>query len=127
MAALVLTADLMLQSQLAGAAARAQATVALAGNAEALCARLAENSLNHNGQARLVALDLSVGGLNVEELVTRIRALAPEATILAFGPHVQHERLETAKAAGCDMVISRGKFHAEMDALLARYAAAAGP
>jgi DNA-binding response OmpR family regulator len=120
MAALVLTRDLVLQSQLAGAAARAGTQLAVAGTVEALLAQLAADA----DGLRLIILDLSLDPLDVAQLVPRIRALAPSATVLAFGPHVHHERLDAARQSGCDLVLSRGKLHAEMDALVAQYAAA---
>ena len=117
MTALALVTDLMTQSQISGAAARTGVTVETAGTAESLLAKLA------GGQARLVVLDLSQTGLDPAELVPRLKAaMAEGSTILAFGPHVHKQRLTAAAEAGCDVVISRGQFHAEMDALLTRYA-----
>jgi hypothetical protein len=39
-----------------------------------------------------------------------LRAAAPEARILAFGPHVDDDRLEAARAAGADLVLARSRF-----------------
>ena len=66
-------------------------------------------------------VDLSQSGLDITGLVAQIKAVAPAATIVAFGPHVHRERWPR-REAGCDVVLSRGGFHAEMDALLARFA-----
>ena len=66
---------------------------------------------------RLLIVDLETTGLEITDLITRL----PESNrprILAFGPHVHHTRLEAARAAGCDMVVSRGRFSAELPALL---------
>ena len=41
-------------------------------------------------------------------------------TIVAFGPHVHEERLAAAREAGCDEVVSRGQFFAQLDAILGR-------
>ena len=39
-----------------------------------------------------------------------IRAAAPDARIVAFGPHVDDELLERARAAGADTVLARSQF-----------------
>jgi hypothetical protein len=39
-----------------------------------------------------------------------LRAAAPDARILAFGPHVEDDRLEAARAAGADLVLARSRF-----------------
>lgn len=107
-----LSTDLMLMSQLAGAAQRAGATVDTVANLESLIERVRQNA------ASLVLIDLATPALDVELAVAQLRALPQPPTILAFGPHVQGARLELARQAGCDRVISRGQFHAQMEAIL---------
>jgi len=34
--------------------------------------------------------------------------------VIAFGPHIQTARLEGARAAGCDVVLSRGQISANL-------------
>lgn len=65
-----------------------------------------------------VFVDLTMPGLNIAEAVQAIRTAAPAAQIVAFGPHVQMPQLDLAQAAGCDAVLTRGQFHAGLDALL---------
>ncbi len=115
MSALVLTADLVLISQLSGAAMRSGTTVEVAGSIEDLLSKA------DAGEPSLVILDLSHAGLVPGDVVGRLKPLLPAATILAFGPHVHKGRLAAASAAGCDTVMSRGQFHAEMDAILREY------
>ncbi len=112
MPALVLTTDLLLQSQLAGAAARAGRSVEAVASADALLAKLV------SAPCRLIILDLARDGFDVAELLRQLKQQAPTATIVACGPHVHRQRLADAKAAGCDVVMSRGQFHAEAEALL---------
>jgi len=45
-----------------------------------------------------------------------------DVPVLAFGPHKHVEGLRAAKLAGVTRVVSNGQFHAEMGALLERYA-----
>lgn len=68
---------------------------------------------------KLIVLDLTTTGLDLATVVPQLRQLAPGATIIAYGPHVQEERLAAAQAAGCDHVLTRGQWNAQMDHLLA--------
>lgn len=116
MSAVALVSDLAMQSQLAGAAERAGVNLAFAGDLEAACAKV--ESLTPT----LVIVDLSEASHDPRTLVPRLKQVLPQAaTIVAFGPHVHKERLARALAAGCDLVISRGQFHAEMAEILKRY------
>lgn len=116
MPAVILSTDLMLGSQLSGAAARTGVSVQSCGSAEKLLERIAP------GDTALVILDLGLPGLDVAALVAAIRQRSATAKIIAFGPHVHKERLAAAAAAGCDRVMSRGQFHATMDELLLEHA-----
>ena len=63
-----------------------------------------------------MVLDLETAGLNPSTLLGNDKpADASSPKILAFGPHVHAKRLADARAAGCDEVLSRGEFHAQMD------------
>jgi AmiR/NasT family two-component response regulator len=115
--ALALISDLMTSSQAASAAQRAGTTLDVALSVDALVAK-AEAT-----RPTLVIVDLSHPNLDVAAAIARLKPLlAPGGAILAFGPHVQHERLEAARAAGCDAVISRGEFHAKIEQILAQRA-----
>jgi DNA-binding NarL/FixJ family response regulator len=109
---LVLTTDLLLQSQLAGAVERAEQPVHVVGSVDGLVSAL------ETGPARLVILDLSLSAIDPSTLVPQLKQKLPDTTIAAFAPHVHRQRLADAKAAGCDVVMSRGQFHAEAEALL---------
>ncbi len=64
----------------------------------------------------LVLLDLSLPGAAPDTIVPKLRAdLSPGSRILAFGPHVHARLLAAARDAGCDLVVSRGEFHARID------------
>jgi DNA-binding NarL/FixJ family response regulator len=112
MTVLVLTTDLLLQSQLSGAAERAGQPVESVGSAAELLAIAAKAA------PRLVILDLSLSAIEPSVLVPQIKQQSPAARVVAFGPHVHRQRLADAKAAGCDSVMSRGQFHAEAEGLL---------
>jgi DNA-binding response OmpR family regulator len=115
MPAVALISDLVMQSQVAAAAARVGVTVEIVNSAEALLAKA------QTRRPRLVILDLSHPGLDAAQLVPRLKELLSRgAGTLAFGPHVHAARLAAAREAGCDVVISRGQFHAQMDEILRR-------
>ncbi|MBI2823988.1 MAG: response regulator transcription factor [Planctomycetia bacterium] len=118
MPALLLTTDLATSSKVSAAAARQGTRLAVAMSVEALCDKAAAEGFD------IAILDLSAAGLDVRALVRRLRALpAPPRAILAFGPHVHESLLAAAREAGCDAVVSRGQFHAQVDRILAGEAA----
>jgi DNA-binding NarL/FixJ family response regulator len=119
MTAVLFSTDLVAASAAAGAAARVKAPLTTALSLADLQTRLA------SAPARLVVVDLSTPGLNIHELVPLLRAAAPSARILAFGPHVHEARLAAARTAGCDEVVSRGQFHSRMEQIFAQVAAPA--
>lgn len=67
---------------------------------------------------RLLIVDLETTGLDVAVLLSQL-PVPNRPPVLAFGPHVHHQRLESARQAGCDLVVSRGRFSAELPGLLA--------
>lgn len=71
--------------------------------------------------ARLVIIDLSTPGIDIESIVTNIRRHSPQAVVVAFGPHVHEAKLRSATEAGCDRVLSRGQFSAQIDSILKDY------
>ena len=114
MAVLALVSDLMMQSQMSGAAQRAGVKLIVAGSESQLAARAAE------GDVDLVVVDLSHPGIDPASIMQQLKPLLSAASrTLAFGPHVHKPLLETAAVAGFDAVMSRGQFHASMDRLLA--------
>ena len=101
-----------------GAAGRAGVPFEIVSTPDSLVVR-AESS-----GAKLVVLDLNVAGLNLGELVLRLKQLPTSPTVAAFGPHVQEGRLAAAAEAGCDLVMPRGQFHAQVDEILRQFATA---
>ena len=51
-------------------------------------------------------------------LVQTAKALDPTLPILAFGSHVDVERQQAARAAGCDRVVANSKFSADLPGLV---------
>lgn len=114
MPAVLLTADLACSSQVTGAGQRAGVEVSVAMTVSRLLELAAETF------PRLVILDLTTPGLNCTATLGELKSLPqPPESIIAFGPHVHEARLQEAQAAGCDLVLARGQFYAQVGRLLA--------
>lgn len=112
---LLLTADLMCSSQVAGMARGLGLALVACGTADRLLTAAAEGP-------SIVALDLNAAGIDPAELVPRLRSAAQApAAIVAFGPHVHESRLAAAQQAGCDAVLARGQFYSQGEHILRRY------
>lgn len=80
------------------------------------------------GPFDLVLLDLQACTGDAGGLVERVRALLEPRTaqagtpvrIIAFGPHVHHQRLEEARSAGVTMAVSRGELLGDFASLVER-------
>jgi DNA-binding NarL/FixJ family response regulator len=114
MPVVALISDLMMQSQVGGAALRVGVELQIAGSESQLIEKAAA------GDVGLVLVDLSHPGINPERVMQQLKPLLSEAVrTVAFGPHVHKLLLEAAIAAGFDAVLSRGQFHSQMDQVLA--------
>jgi DNA-binding NarL/FixJ family response regulator len=113
MQVVLLSTDLMVVSRVQGAAAQASISVRTAGSVSQAVELLRELP------ADLLIVDLSLPALAIDALMEEVRTSRSSAVrIVAFGPHVHADRLEAARAAGCNGVMSRGQFFAQVDALL---------
>jgi hypothetical protein len=66
--------------------------------------------------AEVVIVDLARGA----DQVAQVRASHPGARIVAYGPHVDDEAMDAAKAAGADVVLPRSRFFRDPAAALGR-------
>lgn len=107
--------DLMFDSRISGAAQQAGMTI------ESVAGVAAATELAARGGCRVVVADLTVPGLSAAELISRLNeecVAVGRPEVIAFGPHVQTGRLEAAREAGCDQVLTRGQFDARLNELL---------
>ena len=103
---LILSGDLMLLSTLHGIAKQCGLESIQAGNVQA--------ALDNGDQdCRVAFIDLQLPGLQIIEDAARLRESFERLSLIACGPHVHAARLEAAKQAGCDYVVSRGQFDRE--------------
>ena len=118
MTIVLLSGDLMGASRVEGAVRQAGADFRLVPTIDAAAAICGQQPV------AAVMVDLATPGLDPAELVQRIHSGADQPpAIIAFGPHVLDERLAAAEQAGCDQVLSRGQFMAQIQEVLARYVA----
>ncbi len=106
----------MLSSHATGAAQRAGCELRVVASVDAASQAVACEDI------RLIVIDLGTPGNDPSSVVPRLRSDASrEIAVVAFGPHVQKQRLNAAREAGCEMVISRGQFHSQTEDILRRY------
>jgi AmiR/NasT family two-component response regulator len=108
---LILCRDLFFSSQLQGAAQRAGGQPRLA------LSQTQVLSILNEGPADAVIVDLETPNLDLPALRA---ALPSPGRLLAFGPHVRAELLESAAQAGCDAVLTRGQAAAALEEVLRR-------
>jgi DNA-binding NarL/FixJ family response regulator len=120
MSIVLLSADLMVVSRVEGAGAKAGTSVravsTAAGAVEACRA----------ASAAILVVDVGTPSLDIGSLVRDVKStVGAAARVVAFGPHVHAERLAAAEQAGCNEVVSRGQFFAQLDEILRRSAGVA--
>ncbi|QDS98915.1 hypothetical protein HG15A2_22030 [Adhaeretor mobilis] len=115
---ILLSGDLMSSSRLEGAVRKQSARLAVASSPERALELAADE------QARLVLIDLTLGGLDLAVWLPNLREQCGErVAALAYGPHVHEANLQAARQAGCDGVVSRGGLDRKVDELLAGFLA----
>jgi len=75
------------------------------------------------GAPTVVLIDLTMSGVDLNELLARLKATDPAPqSVMAFGPHVHRQRLDAARQAGCDRVLTRGQLHEHAAEVLGEFA-----
>jgi CheY-like chemotaxis protein len=113
---LLLSRDLIFTSKITGTARELGHRVVVAGNT-ALAFSMIEQ-----WRPRVVFVDLTAGEIvSTPALIALQKAAEPGTPFVAFGSHVDTGALEAARAAGCDPVMPRSKFTAELPGLIRQY------
>ncbi|MDB4331930.1 histidine kinase, partial [bacterium] len=99
-----LSGDLMFASRVRSVADRAGFQFAFGGN-------LPDGDLS---DVRYVVLDLATRGGLAGSLKAMCLERCPQAAVIAFGPHVQTERIQQAKESGIEQVLTNGQFDRSM-------------
>jgi CheY-like chemotaxis protein len=114
-AVVLLTGDLTVISRVEGAARMWNLPVRAVSSA-------AQAVLNCSlEKPQLLIVDLATAEFDVKKLIEALHLNDGVPRVVAFGPHVHEEKLAAARAAGCDEVISRGQFFAQLQSILSRH------
>src|SRR5271166_2756744 len=113
---ILLSRDQIFTSKVAGSARELGHRVLVAGTSSLALAMIEQ------WRPCVVFVDLAAGDLVAPAALVAYQRLAGPATaFLAFGSHVDTEALAAARAAGCDPVMPRSKFSAELPDLIGLY------
>jgi CheY-like chemotaxis protein len=115
-AGLLLCRDLIFITKVTGTAQTLGYHMQVAGDV-----RSAESAIE-TLRPQVIFVDLTAGELAaLEALGDYIKFAGPDVWFVAFGPHVEEEALAAAKAAGCQAVLPRSKFAADLPRLMRWY------
>ena len=73
-----------------------------------------------SGACRCLIVDVAHRAMRVSDLVASLSAVS-RPTAIAFGAHVLAAQLQAAQKAGCEIVLPRSRFSAELPELLRRH------
>jgi len=110
---LLLSSDLMFQSRISSTA-RSGGKACLT---ERSTSKLIERSTDPSG-VKLVLIDLTLRTVDLTVEIPQLKQAFPGSKVLAFGPHVDVERLKAAEEAGADLVLTRGQMDRDLVAIL---------
>jgi hypothetical protein len=114
-AGLLLGRDLIFTTKVVGTASALGLKVISAGDPGAVSSLLA------SWTPSAVFVDLAAGELASPASLAAFRAACPGIPFIAFGSHVDTAVLLAAREAGCEEVMPRSRFAAELPELLRRY------
>lgn len=117
---LLVSPDLMVTSRLAGLAREVPARV------ETL--RSLDGPLDGPRSCRLAIIDLGAIEGDPAVIIAKVRSIVGpggDTVVAAFGPHVARQRLDDARTAGADHVVSRGELLGAFASLVRRWCTAA--
>jgi hypothetical protein len=108
----ILSRDLSVSSRISAECARAAVTWHSAMGLGRL-----DEILSH-ALVDLIVVDLETLVPQTEHIEAWRKTQPRGVRVLAFGPHVHAERLESAATAGCDLVVTRGRLHRALETWL---------
>ena len=111
------TTDLVFPSRVAGIARRLNVPLDVVASGEAILAKISADT----EPPLVVLLDLNCALVDVGRTMLQLKSLPCPPKTIAFGPHVHEAKLAAAHEAGCDVVLTRGQFDVQMEAVLERF------
>jgi CheY-like chemotaxis protein len=113
---ILLSRDLIFTAKITGTARELGRRILVAGD------MALASSMIEQWHPRAVFVDLAAGDLVTPPALLAYRKMTGTATaFVAFGSHVDTQALAAARAAGCDPVLPRSRFSAELPELIRRY------
>jgi CheY-like chemotaxis protein len=110
---LYVTKDLFFASRITAAARGMGAAMHVVPSIEELAAAPVD------ADCSLVLLDLDTPGVDLAAVVAEARRRGESGLpVIAFGSHVHEARLEAARQAACDLVLTRGQFDRQATEIL---------
>lgn len=113
---LVLNRDLLFGSRIRSALKTIGMSATLVPDSATFATHLRERA----SQLGLAIVDLN-GVVDWAAIEPVLRDESVDVPVLAFGPHVDAEKLRAAKAHGVTRVVSNGQFHKDLVSLVQRY------
>jgi hypothetical protein len=114
--AVVLNRDLLFGSRIRSALKLVDLSVTVVPDSAAFAARITANAPD----IAIAIIDLN-GEVDWRVIEPVLRNASLGVPVLAFGPHVDAEKLRAAKAHGVTRVVSNGQFHQDLVSLVQRY------
>lgn len=113
----ILCDDLMFTSKVTATARAAGLRAAVARTPRSAVEKVAAT------HSACVLVDLHLPDLDLPTLLVELRQAGISPRVIGFGSHVDVETLKAARAAGCDLVLPRSKFVADLEGQLPVWAA----
>ena len=110
---LLLSSDLMFQSRISSAARAAGMECIVDRSVTKLIERVAEPDT-----VSRVLVDLTLQSLDLTLEIPLIHQAFPNCKIVAYGPHVDVERLTLAEESGADVVVTRGQMDRDITSII---------
>lgn len=108
-----LSTDLMFQSKISGAARLAGKSCLADRSVASLLGRIENPS-----SVKYVFIDLSLSQIDLSKDIPVLHEHFENAIVVAYGSHVDTERLSMAKECGADLVMTRGQLDRDIVSML---------
>jgi hypothetical protein len=111
---LLLSSDLMFQSRISGAARTANRIFVSDRSVQKLIERVSAPD-----QVALILIDLTLSSLQLPLEIPLLKQTFANGKVMAYGPHVDVERLQLAQESGADVVLTRGQMDRDLVEIIA--------
>ena len=110
---LLLSSDLMFQSRISSTARAAGKPCVVDRTVDKLVERVSEPDA-----VSLVLIDLTLRSVDLDSEIPRLHQCFSNCQIVAYGPHVDVDRLAQAEQAGADRVVTRGQMDRDLAVII---------